>query len=242
MRNPQFKIWIYLLLAALGIVAVVYGFEPHQRIGDDRVKTGLAIVGLIVTPISLVQLATALLLARGQSKLRAGIDLLGQWMITPDEWERFRMFDRIRAASAPGLINDICYDEERPERAVEVRLGKHSVQVGDSYQVLRQWGIPGMHQIYWLPAPADPECLEFHVIYPRRHGGGVRMTVRFPVSPAARADAVRAYEYFAPRLVLRPALALRNPPRTIMICSIVGVHRRQRGLLGIFAGQGERRQ
>jgi hypothetical protein len=221
MRNPQAKIWIYLLLAALGIAAVVFGFEPHQRIGDDRVKTGLAIAGMIVTPIALVQLATALLFARGRSKLQAGVDLLARWMVTPGEWERFRAFDRIRAAAAPGLINDIAYDEERPESAVEVRVGKHSAQVGDSYHVLRPWGIPGLQQIYWLPAPADPECLEFHVIYPRRYGAGIRMTVRFPVSPAARADAVRVYEYFAPKMVRRPSLAMRNPPRTIVICLIV---------------------
>jgi hypothetical protein len=221
MRNPQAKVWIYLLLAALGIAAVVYGFEPHQRLGVDRVKTGLAIGGMIVMPIALVQLATALLLASGRSKLQAGTDLLARWLVTPAEWERFRAFDRIRAAAAPGLANDIVYDDERPERAIEVRVGKHSVQVGDSYHVLRPWGIPGLQQIYWLPAPADPECLEFHVIYPRRYGAGLRLAVRFPVSPAARADAVRVYEYFAPRLVRRPSLAMRNPPKTIVISLIV---------------------
>ena len=221
MRKPQVKVWIYLLLAAAAIAAVAYGFEPHQRIGDDKLKTGLAIGGLIVLPVALVQLATAFFLGRGQAKLQAGTDLLARWLVTPDEWERFRTFDRIRAGSATGLANDIVYDEERPERAVEVRIGKHSAQVGDSYHVLRPWGVPGLQQLYWLPAPADPECLEFHVVYPRRYGSGVWMTVRIPISPAARADAIRVYEHFAPRMVRKQALALRNPPRTIGICMIV---------------------
>lgn len=218
MRNPHRKILVYLMLSIVAVAMTTYGFRAEQRLGEDWTTTGVALVGFTLAPFGFVFLVNALLFARGRAKLLAGRDVLARWHVTADEWERFRVVDRIRGEQDPAFFNDLPIFKGRQDRGIDVIIGKHSALVGDSYHVLRKGGLPGLTAIYWLPAPADPECLEFHIVYPRYRSTALRLAFRIPFPASARKDARRVYDHFEPPLRPRLALAFRNPKLTIKIC------------------------
>lgn len=217
MRNPARKIWLWLGVMLVGIVMCVSAVEMFDQSGGDWRWGAAGIIGLTLAPIGLVQMIFALLHARGMANLRAGANVLARWSMTPDEWEKFRTFDRIRAGSGPNLGNDLTYDKSRPSQPVEIIVGRKSALIGDSYHVLHKWGIPGMYAIYWLPAPADPECLEFHISYPRSRAAPLLMTLRFPVPVRYRNEGVKVLEHFE-ALMPKQGIALRRPAATIRVC------------------------
>lgn len=221
MRNPRKKIWIYMAMLGVGVVLAAIGANGIERSGEDWRWIIMLFVGLGLAPISLMFLIFALLHTRGLAKLRAGEDIVARWSITPGEWEVFRTFDRIRAESGPNLANDLTYDDERQPLPVEIIVGRKSALIGDSYHVLRKGGIPGMEAVGWLPPPANPECLEFRIVYMRHRAPPVRMTLRFPVPTRYRAEGVKVYDYFAPLLPRRQGFALRRPGTTIRVALAV---------------------
>lgn len=221
MRNPGTKIWIYLAMLVVGGGFFVAGASAINRWGEEWLPIVTFIIGATLAPISLSFLIYALLHTRGLAKLRAGEDIIARWSVLPQEWEQFRVFDRIRAESGLNLGNDLTYDDERPPLPVEVIVGRKSALIGDSYHVLRKGGIPFIYALYWLPRPADPECLEFHIAYPRHRTTSVRLTLRFPVPLRYRAEGIRVYEHFEPMLRPKLSLALRNPGATIRIALVV---------------------
>jgi len=216
-RNPPRKIVLYLLLFITGAALFAYGIRAELRIGEAWTSTGFTLLGVTIAPIAFVLLISAMFHARGRAKLLAGRDVLARWHVSADEWERFRIIDRIRGETDIRFSNDLSIPSERQDRGVDVIIGKKSALVGDSYHVLRKGGIPGLLAIYWLPAPADPECLEFHIVYPRQRSTPVYLAFRVPFPAVARNDARRVYDHFETLLRWRPALAFRNPPLTIKI-------------------------
>ena len=217
MRNPGRKIWFYLawVLAGTAVCAFVV-----QRVGRSQVEWQEAVagaIGLSVALIALSQMLFAMLHTRGRAKLLAGENVLTRWSVTPEEWEKFRIFDRIRAATPGTFGNDLTYDDAPPSEAVEIIIGRKSALIGDSYHVIRKGGIPITYALYWLPAPADPECLEFHISYPRHRSLPVRMTLRFPVPLRFRADGIKVFEHFAPLMPRGEGIALRRPVQTIAV-------------------------
>lgn len=217
MRNPTRKIVIYLALMLLGVALAKYGIDAEKRIGEAWTSTGFSVVGMSIVPIAFILLIRALFNSRGRAKLLAGRDVIAHWHLTTDEWERFRTFDRIRGETNVRLFNDLAFDNDRQHRGIDVIVGKKSALVGDSYHVLRKGGIPGLTAIYWLSAPANPECLEFHIVYPRHRSPPVYLAFRFPFPTAARNDARRVYDHFEPMLRPKPSLALRRPGATIRV-------------------------
>jgi hypothetical protein len=215
---------VWLALAALGWIAIAQSFAASRRADDDWLIVVLGVAGAILIPFGTVYSVWALLLWRGRSKLRSGDRLLGRWHLTEDEWRRFTRFDPIRAGSGDGLANDFNPARQDSSHGVDVVVGETGVAVGDYYQVLRRGGLPGLRAIYWLPEPADPQCLEFHVVYPRRHGGGTPICVRVPIASSAHGEARQAFDHFSPLLAPGEPLALRNPGRTIRIAlAVVGI-------------------
>jgi len=221
MRNPGRKIYFYLAMLLTGAGLCALSISMVGPPGNDW-RWGLAgATGITLFLIGLVQMLFAMLHSRGEAKLRAGENVLERWSVTPDEWERFRFFDRIRAATPGTFANDLTYDENRQSLPVEVIVGRTSALIGDSYHVLRRGGIPGMYALYWLPAPADPECLEFHISYPRHRSPPLRMTLRFPVPARYRAEGVRVYEQFIPLMPSGEGIAIRKPGLTIAVALAV---------------------
>lgn len=238
MRNPERKMLIWLALAALGWAAIAQSFAGSRRLDEDWAVAALGIGGAILIPFGTVYAVWALMLWRGRSRLRGGHRLLGRWHLSEDEWRRFTRFDPIRATSGEGLANDFNPARQDSSRGIDVLIGETGVAIGDYYQVLRRGGIPGLRALYWLPEPADPQCLEFHVIYPRRHGGGAPVCVRVPIASSAHGEARLAFDHFAPLLAPREALALRNPARTIRIALVVVVVSALGAAWGIARGGG----
>ena len=221
MRNPVRKIFFYLALLLIGAAFCALAISMVGPTGNDW-RWGVAgAIGITLFLIGLVQMLFAMLHSRGEAKLRAGEDVLERWSVTPEEWEKFRTFDRIRAATPGTFANDLAYDDDRPSLPVEIIVGRKSALIGDSYHVLRRGGIPGMYALYWLPAPADPECLEFHISYPRHRSAPVRMTLRFPVPVRYRAEGVRVFEHFIPLMPTGEGIAIRNPGLTIAVALAV---------------------
>lgn len=217
LRNPTRKIVIYLALVLLGVVLAKYGIDAEKRIGEAWTSTGFSVVGMSIVPVALIFLIRALFFSRGRAKLLAGRGVIARWHLTTDEWERFSMFDRSRGETDTRLFNDLLYDKERQHRGVDVIVGKTSVLVGESYHVLRRGGIPGLTAIRWLAAPANPECLEFDIVYPRHRTTSVYLAFRFPFPTSARSDARRVYDHFEPLVRFKPSLAMRRPAATIKV-------------------------
>jgi hypothetical protein len=217
MRNPARKIIIYLALVLLGVALAMYGISTEKRIGEAWTSTGFTLGGIVIAPIAFLLLIRALFNTWGRAKLVAGQDVLARWHLSADEWERFTAFDRARDEQDYRLVNNLRPDGARLQRGIDVIIGKKSALIGDSYHVLRKGGIPGLTTIQWLTAPADPECLEFGIVYPRHRTAHLYMAFRFPFPATARGDARRVYDHFEPLLRSQPALALQNPNSTIKI-------------------------
>lgn len=223
MRNPGRKLLIWLAIAVLGWVAIAASFDASRRLDEDWTVAVLGVTGVILFPVGLVYMAWALALLRGQTKLRHGHRLLARWHVEAEEWQQFIAFDRIRAGSGSGLANDYRPEKQDHTRGVEVLIGETGLAIGDLYQVLRRGGLPALHGCYWLPAPADPQCLEFHVVYPRRAGPGTRLCVRVPIAASAHGAARQVFDHFEPMLRPRESIALRNPHRTMAVASTIAV-------------------
>ena len=217
MRNPTRKIVIYLVVLLLGVAMAKYGIEAEKRIGEAWTSTGFSVVGMSIVPIAFIFFIRAIFFSRGHAKLLAGRDVIARWHLSADEWERFRIFDRTRGESDVRLFNDLLSDKERQHGGVDVIVGKKSVLVGESYHVLRRGGIPGLTAIGWLATPANPECLEFNIVYPRHRTSPVYLAFRFPFPATARGDARRVYDHFEPLLRFKPSIAMRRPGATIRV-------------------------
>jgi hypothetical protein len=218
MRNPARKALYLLAAVLLGSALIWVGAERHERIGEGWSTTGPILVGLMIAPIPFVFLIQALFAIRGRALLLAGHRVIARWHVHPSEWERFRGLDARRSAGPDSSINDLWIRRAAPSEPVEVIVGETSALVDGSYHVLRPGGLPELREVRWLEGP--PACLEFALLYPRsRYGPPVPTTLRIPVPPAARADAGRILDHYRPRTVRRPAIALRNPPRTYRICA-----------------------
>ena len=58
------------------------------------------------------------------------------------------------------------------------------------------WAILPCGTSDWLPAPADPESLEFAVEDARSRGGTLNLSLRLPVPAHARTDGMRVFEHY----------------------------------------------
>jgi hypothetical protein len=138
----------------------------------------------------------AFMAAVGHARLCAGKGLIARWHITAEEWDRFRAFDAIRATQDLSLRNDLRIRKLTPPAGVDVLVGRRQLIVDGSYHSLRRLGNPSLRSVYWLPAPADPECLEFALEYARSRGGILNLSLRLPVPAHARPDGVRVFEHY----------------------------------------------
>lgn len=220
MRNPARKA-LYFLFALLGGAGLVwFGAVREGRIGEDWTAIVPMVAGLAVAPFAFVFLVQALFAIRGKARLLAGRGVIARWHLWPAEWERFRAFDSKRSEGDPALVNDLWIRRAPASGRIEVIVGETSALVDGSYHVLRPRGLPELREVRWVDGP--PVCLEFRLLYPRsRYGGTVPTALRIPVPAGARGDAQRIVDHFAPRLVRKPGLALRNPPRTYRICVLL---------------------
>ena len=209
MRRPLRKAALWFALAAAGAAGAVLAGVLHGDLGDWALLVGVA-VGVSAIPFGLVYGAMSLLSALGEARLRRGVGALARWTLAPAEWEAFRAFDAQRGAEGRGLHND--YTPRPAEAPVEVLFGRRQAIVDGSYHPLRRWAVPELAWVGWQQPPGAPECLEFGLTYPAGRSGTVPMTLRVPVAPAARDDAIRVFHHF--RAALPPpkvGLAFRRP-------------------------------
>ncbi|HEX8223246.1 MAG TPA: hypothetical protein VF605_05470 [Allosphingosinicella sp.] len=218
MRNPARKALYCLIALVAGVALVWFGAVREGRIGEHWTALVPLALGCALVPFGFVFLIQALFAIRGLALLRSGHRMIARWHVYPPEWEQFRKLDARRAAEHPSLANELWIRKATPRDGIEVIVGETSLLVDQSYHVLRPGGLPELREARWLDGP--PTCLEFALLYPRgRHGGTMPMTLRVPVPPGARGLAQKVLDHFRPRLVRRPGLALRNPPKTYRICA-----------------------
>jgi hypothetical protein len=219
-RDPARKALYFLLAGLAGAALVWFGAEREQRIGEDWTAITPILLGLAIAPFAIVLTVQALFAARGKARLLAGHRVLARWHVYPGEWEGFRSLDSRRSGSDSSLVNDLRVRKATPSDGVEVIVGETGLLVDGSYHGLRPGGLPELREVRWLDGP--PTCLEFSLLYPRnRYGGTVPTTLRIPVPAGSRGAAQRVVDHFRPRLVRKPGLALRNPPKTYRICAIL---------------------
>jgi hypothetical protein len=220
MRNPARKALYCLIVLLAGAALIGFGASRHQPTGEDWSSIAALALGFTLAPFGLVFLIQSSFAIRGEALLLAGHRVIARWHVYPAEWEQFRRLDARRAADHGWHINDLWIRRVTPSDGIEVIVGETSLLVDRSYHVLRPGGLPELRSIGWLEGP--PACLEFGLLYPRgRVGGPLATPLRVPVPPAARADALRVFAHFEPRLRRQPPLALRNPRRTYQVCAVL---------------------
>jgi len=212
LRHPLRKAGYGLFFVVLGAAGALAAHLAKSWLGDDA-SFAILFPCLLMAGLALLFLAMALLAARGHARLSAGIGRIAGWHVTAAEWDRFRAFDALRAKQHISLIGDFAIRKHTPESGVNVIVGRRQIIVDGSYHTLSRFGLPALTAVYWLPAPADPECLEFALLYPGgRYGGARRVSLRVPVPAAARNEGVRVYRHFHALVPPpRPALAFRRP-------------------------------
>lgn len=212
MRNPRRKVGYGLALALVGGGAALAATFSADWIGavPSAVITSFGGICAIFGLFGVLMTAFA---AIGHARLMSGRGVIERWHVTPDEWDRFRAFDAIRAAQGPTLLNELKIQKCTPKDGVDVIVGRTQLIVDGSYHTLRFRGLPELRGVGWLNAPADPECLEFALLYPGgRYGGARLLSLRVPVPPSAREAGVRVYHHFHSSIPkLRPGLAYRRP-------------------------------
>jgi len=220
MRNPLRKACYFLIAGLAGAALVWFGAVREERIGEDWTAIVPILLGLTVAPFAFLFMVQALFAALGKARLLAGHRALARWHVYPAEWEQFRALDARRSGGDSALVNDLWVRKAVPAESVEVIVGETGLLVDGSYHGLRPGGLPELREVRWLDGP--PTCLEFSLVYPRsRYGGTVPTTLRVPVPAGSRGAAQRVVDHFRPRLVRKPALALRNPPKTYRICAVL---------------------
>jgi hypothetical protein len=199
---------------------VWFGAVREQRIGEHWTALVPLAAGFTLAPFGFVFLIQALFAVRGKARLLAGHRVIARWHVHPAEWERFRALDERRSGSDPGFVNDLWVRGTTPPDGVEIIVGETGLLVDGSYHGLRPRGLPELREVRRIEGP--PACLEFALVYPRsRYGGTVPTTLRVPVPPGSLGAAQRIVEHFRPRVVRKPGLALRDPPKTYRVCAFL---------------------
>jgi hypothetical protein len=228
-RDPARKAILFGAMLAAGVLLIWLGATRHGTVGEEWTSIAPIALGFSLAPFGLVFGMMALLHIRGQAKLLAGEGKLAEWHLTAEQWDKFRGFDTRRQNSdLHRLVNDLWIRKRTPAEGVDVVVGETSLLIDRSYHVLRKGGLPELRAIEWIDnssaADRPPDCLEFELAYPRGRYGGIQLTtLRVPFPPAARAEALRVHGHFAPRLVSRPGIALRDPRRTYRLCAALFV-------------------
>jgi hypothetical protein len=209
---------------ALGMISVAGVIaRPHlsARFGDVGDVAGAFMGGVAI--LSFIVFGMALLSWLGSVRLRRGKGVIACWRVSAAEWDRFRAFDAQRSAEHPALINELIPRPVTPPEGVDVLFGKRQAMVDGSYHSLS--GIPHVAAVSWLSAPADPECLEFSLVYPAGRFGGIRrFSLRVPVPAVAREDGMRVfwrYRVEAPQP--RSGLVFRRPRAVFGTCIAVAL-------------------
>lgn len=220
MRNPARKAVYWFLVLLAGAALIRFGALREERIGEDWTAIVPLALGFTLAPFGIVFLIRALFAARGRARLLAGHRVIARWSVYPSEWEQFRALDERRSGADPSFVNDLWIRRSAPAGPVEVVVGETGLLIDDSYHGLRPGGLPELREVRWLDGP--PTCLEFALRYPRgRYGGSVPTTLRVPVPAGSRGLAQRVVDHFGPKLVRRPGVALRNPPKTYRVCALL---------------------
>ncbi len=223
MRKPKRKLWIGLAIALAGVVLAYLGASGHERDGERAIWITLLLVGLLSTPIALGMSLYAALHIVGIARLKRGDGLLAKWSLTASEWDTFRKLDEARSASDFRLTNELSLGRKPQHESVDVLVGKTSALIGDSYHVLRKWGIPGIYAVDLVPLNPAIDAIEFRISYPRRGVAPLQISLRIPFPVRFQAEGQKVHRHFAPMLVPKTAIALRNPKYTIRAASVVAV-------------------
>jgi hypothetical protein len=196
MRNPLSKALWSIGLCVLGAGLVLLAHATHVPVGEP-IAAIPTLIGITLAFFSLFTFLWALFSAIGYARLMSGKGLIARWHVTAGDWDRFRTFDKMRAAEHLSLRNDMRIRKQTPPHGVDVIVGRGNIIVDGSYHSISGQASGG-RQVNWLNAPVDPECIEFPKSYPRSKGGSVDLTLRVPVPASARAEGVRVFEHYRP--------------------------------------------
>lgn len=217
MRDPLRKAGYSLALGLTAAVALFHvDYEAARR--GDVANTIIMVLSFNVAVFSSFFLLWFALAAVGRLRLLGGKSAIARWHVSAADWERFRAFDAARSAQHETLLNEFPIRDITPAEGVDVIVGRRQLIVDGSYHALS--GLPSVSAVHWLPAPADPECLEFALAYPRgRFGGTRRMSLRVPVPAASREEGVSVYwHYHVPVTKPRQGLVFRRPGQVFGWC------------------------
>jgi hypothetical protein len=221
MNNQPRLVACSAAIGAVGVAGVIAWPHLSARFGDAGDIAGAFMGG--VAMLSFFVLGMALLSWLGKARLRRGKGVIARWRVSAAEWDRFRAFDAQRSAEHPALINELILRPVTPPEGVDVLFGRRQAMVDGSYHSLS--GIPHVAAVSWLTAPADPECLEFSLVYPAGRFGGIRrFSLRMPVPAVAREDGVRVFwRYHVKAPQPRSGLVFQRPRAVFGTCIAVAL-------------------
>ena len=212
MRRPALNLCLWLGLLAVGAALLWAGNAASGLVAGVLLVPGAGLVGCAPFFIARAALATI-----GYARLSAGRGSIARWRVSPTEWEFFRRYDAERCRQSPTLFNELRLRTETAQVGIDVIVGVRHLIVDGSYHVLRPRGIPELRAVRWLGEPPGLECLEFGIAYWRRSGGSVALSLRVPVSAAARDQARRAFDHYRALLSTIPKEGLAFRKRKLVL-------------------------
>lgn len=198
---------IALAALGLGIVIAAVPIMRHGFVALLEGREGGAEALALIPAIFLIAFGLGFALrfhldSRREARLATGEGLIGNWWVTPEEWQGFLAFDADRRAreDVPWNLVDVW---RRPGMdGVRVAVTEDTVQVGRELFHIPSFAALGVTAVSWLDR--RPACIELRGIYQARVGAfsrfavptgdGGPFTLRFPVAAGAEETGRRALE------------------------------------------------
>lgn len=198
MRNADGK-----LRAAIAMFVVVAAAVAILSWTDDRgfddglpaILMGVGVAALVILAIACVLLAK---LSHSVRRARRPDQHVADWQVDAALWQAFIARDETRAAEMPHMVRVYKPWTSGSPGGVTVLAAKAGMLVDDIFLSMEPRGLGAMTGLQWLPG--KPECIEVTNRVPRGTPNNSMSTVpgmfRVPVVPAAREEAIKAFNYY----------------------------------------------
>lgn len=184
-RNPRRSVRICIALSVLGTAAMIWGIWRMNSQGFETAATAISIaVGGLVALFGVLLAINFSWAARIMADMQAGRNLIAQWTVPPQLFDRFREADR--ALRETEGYNDYGVPKRTAAEGVEVLVSRDAVMVGDIWFGLSKVGIARFDGVTYRPQ--DPPMLVFDTVLTQAYSGttfstrNMRGVLRVPVA------------------------------------------------------------
>lgn len=197
-RNPGRTFGLTLALTLLGSLMLLCALVlPALGVFDRGLATPIFIFGFLPLGFGLVGVIVTARPASLQRKLARGSGLLGEWTITPAEWEAFVGAEFGPAVNPDSRGNVIDLKARPPRAGLKVTVGDEAIQIGSQLFDLRPTGASAVLGVG--TPPGRPGVLELKLGYRAQAFAPSRGELRFPLGEGQHGLPVKLAQHYPER-------------------------------------------